>query len=329
MLPGWPGEGGWTVWRSLAYGPYAVWLEVSRFSIGLAAFAVVVAYPWRAARMEEDPRRRVFRRLFLTLIAGGALFAVLGLAQEALGNGDILWISGEPATSGRASGPFITPTPFAAGRERVIPAGLAYLVAVVGRVRRRLTDAAEVGRGMGVRSKRAWAAALVRDQRRGPGALRSHTHPASDLRGVRQPPAHASDDRDQVSQPGGNHPLPPGGERGRGDERPRGAPACGRLPADPQDVAVAQRLLREAQHREQSAACDEREEQPPEHAPPRILLHAGRAPGIGNDDCEGREADRETGDLKPDGVGAIGERAPDRPATLARPAREHLRLESG
>src|SRR5207249_1502994 len=77
----------------LAYVPYAVWLEVSRFSIGLGAFAVVVAYPWRAARMDEDPRRCVFRRLFLTLMAGGALSAVLGLAQEALGNGDILWIS--------------------------------------------------------------------------------------------------------------------------------------------------------------------------------------------------------------------------------------------
>src|SRR5207249_4397573 len=83
-----------------------------------------------------DPRRRVFRRLFLTLIAGGALFAVLGLVQEALGNGDILWISGEPAASGRASGPFINPNHFAAWLEMVIPAGLAYLVAVVGRVRR-------------------------------------------------------------------------------------------------------------------------------------------------------------------------------------------------
>src|SRR5438093_3232879 len=166
MLPGWPGECGWTVWRSLAYDPYAVWLEVSRFSIGLGAFAVVVAYPWRAARMEEDPRQHVFRRLFLALIAGGALFAVLGLAQEALGSGDILWISGEPAISGRASGPFINPNHFAAWLEMVIPAGLAYLVAVAGRVRRQLTHAAEAGRGMGVRSKRAWVAALIANQRR-------------------------------------------------------------------------------------------------------------------------------------------------------------------
>src|SRR5438128_3119359 len=48
----------------------------------------------------------------------------------------------------------------------VIPAGLAYLVAVLGCVRRRLTHAAEAGRGMGVRSKRAWAAALIAHQRR-------------------------------------------------------------------------------------------------------------------------------------------------------------------
>src|SRR5206468_1611771 len=137
-----------------------------RFSIGLGAFAVVVAYPWRAARMEEDPRRLVFRRLFLTLIAGGVLSAVLGLAQEALGNGDVLWISGEPATRGRASGPFLNANHFAAWLEMVIPAGLAYFVAVVGRVGRRLTEAAEAGRGMGMRSKRAWAAALIGHQRR-------------------------------------------------------------------------------------------------------------------------------------------------------------------
>src|SRR5207249_1503001 len=77
--------------------------------------------------------------------------------------------------------------------------------------------------------------------------------------------------------------------------------------ADPQDVAVAQRLLRKAQHRGQSSACHECEEQPPENAPPGIFVHACRAPGIGNDDREGPEADRETGDLEPDGVGDIGE----------------------
>src|SRR5439155_544806 len=65
-----------------------------------------------------------------------------------------------------ASGAFINANHFAAWLEMVIPAGLAYLVAVVGRVRRRLKHAAEAGRGMGVGSKRAWVAALIAHQRR-------------------------------------------------------------------------------------------------------------------------------------------------------------------
>src|SRR5207248_7191995 len=75
MLPGWPGSGGWTVWRPIAIDTYGVWAEISRFSIGLGAFVITVAYPWRAPAEEEDARAAVFDRLLLTLLAGGALLA--------------------------------------------------------------------------------------------------------------------------------------------------------------------------------------------------------------------------------------------------------------
>src|SRR2546429_7147388 len=35
MLPGWPGAGGWTLWRPLALDSYAAWAAPGRFSIGL------------------------------------------------------------------------------------------------------------------------------------------------------------------------------------------------------------------------------------------------------------------------------------------------------
>src|SRR5207244_4347254 len=130
MLPGWPGNGGWTVSRPLAIDPYAVWAPVSRVSIGLGAFLVTVAYPWRAAVEEEDARAAVFDRLLLTLIAAGALLAGLGLLSEATGLG-----MAEPlASAGRVSGPFVNPNHFAAWLGMVIPAALAYAVAMTGLV---------------------------------------------------------------------------------------------------------------------------------------------------------------------------------------------------
>src|SRR5439155_439556 len=48
----------------------------------------------------------------------------------------------------------------------VIPVALAYWVALGERVRRRLARAMEIGRGIGVRERRAWAAALIAHQRR-------------------------------------------------------------------------------------------------------------------------------------------------------------------
>ena len=48
----------------------------------------------------------------------------------------------------------------------MIPVALAYWVALGERVRRRLARAMEIGRGIGVRERRAWAAALIAHQRR-------------------------------------------------------------------------------------------------------------------------------------------------------------------
>src|SRR5439155_773283 len=78
MLPGWPGAGGWTLWRPLALDPYAAWAALGRFSIGLGAFVVAVSYPWRTRDPAGDGRPMVFARLLLTLIAGGVLLACLG-----------------------------------------------------------------------------------------------------------------------------------------------------------------------------------------------------------------------------------------------------------
>jgi len=108
----------------------------------------------------------VTSRLLLTLFAGGALLAMIALLQEVAGNGRILWITGEPSESGRASGPFVNPNHFAAWLEMVIPAALAYALTLAGRIRRRLVSAADTGRRMGVRPRRAWVAALVKYQTR-------------------------------------------------------------------------------------------------------------------------------------------------------------------
>src|SRR5438034_5300499 len=162
MLPGWPGNGGWTVWRPLAIDSYAVWAELSRFSIGLGAFLVTVAYPWRAAVEEDDARAAVFDRLLLTLLAAGALLAGLGLLSEATGIG----IAGASASAGRVSGPFVNPNHFAAWLGMVVPAALAYAVALTGLVYGRLRRAVDAERGKGTQPRQAWLWALITHQRR-------------------------------------------------------------------------------------------------------------------------------------------------------------------
>ena len=165
-LPGWPGAAEWTAWRSLALDPYGVLVELGRLSIGFAFFAVVVAFPWQSDDFAEAPGTRIFGRLLLTLIAGGACLAALALLQEVAGNGRVLWISDAAAQHGRASGPFVNPNHLAAWLEMVIPAAFAYTLALGRRLRRRIRSAAQTDRGMGVRARRAWMAALIANQRR-------------------------------------------------------------------------------------------------------------------------------------------------------------------
>ena len=148
-LPGWPDAGGWAPWRSLAVDPYGVWLELLRLSLGLGTFAVVVGYPWQLGESDETPRAYVSGRLTLTLLAAGALLAGRALLEHAAG-------------SGRATGADHVATWLGI----VIPVALAYWVALGERVRRRLARAMEIGRGIGVRERRAWAAALIAHQRR-------------------------------------------------------------------------------------------------------------------------------------------------------------------
>src|SRR5207244_13439771 len=85
LLPGWPGAGGWSTWRAVAFDPYAVWVELGRLSIACGVFAVLVGYPWAGARAH------VLGRLVLTLVAGGAFLGGLALVEPVAGNGDVLW----------------------------------------------------------------------------------------------------------------------------------------------------------------------------------------------------------------------------------------------
>jgi tetratricopeptide (TPR) repeat protein len=164
VLPGWPGGGGWSVWRPLAIDPYGVWMELGRLAIGLGVFAVVVGYPWGDER--SGTRKAVFARLVLTLLVGGAVLAAIGLLDQIAGNGNVMWITEEPSVAGRASGPFVNPNHFAAWLEMLIPAALAYTFTLLRRLQRRVMRSVDMGRGMGVQRRRAWVAALVLHQQR-------------------------------------------------------------------------------------------------------------------------------------------------------------------
>jgi O-antigen ligase len=165
-LPGWPGGGGWSEWRPLALHPHGVWLELCKIGIALAAFATIASYPWQAQLGEVDPRRRVFGTLLLTVIAGGAALSVLGLVQQAAGNGRVLWMLDGVADPRRASGPFVNPNHFASWLEMVIPPAVAYFAAVASRLGKRISRMAATSRAMGVKRRRAWAGAVAANQGR-------------------------------------------------------------------------------------------------------------------------------------------------------------------
>src|SRR5262245_49845421 len=162
VLPGWPGGGGWTAWRSLALDPFAVWAQLSTLAVGLGAYLVLVGYPWGG----EAARARAFARIFLTVLAGGVAIALLALLAEVAGNGQVMWVSSEPAVQSRLTSPFVNPNHLACWLEMVIPAALAYSWAVGTRLRRRIMRAVESGRRLGLRPRRAWAGAMITSQRR-------------------------------------------------------------------------------------------------------------------------------------------------------------------
>lgn len=166
-LPEWPTGGGWSSWRPLALSAYDVVAALSRIAIGLGAFVVIIAFPWRTDPWrEEEPRGYVIAHLTVAVLAGGVLVAALGLLERAAGNGFVLWVSEELATEGRASGPFVNPNHYAAWLEMVIPVAGAAGLALFGRLAQKIAARAESGRGMGVRARRAWVAALVAHQQR-------------------------------------------------------------------------------------------------------------------------------------------------------------------
>lgn len=166
LLPGWPATGGWSVWRSLAMDPYGVTVELARIAIGLGAFAVIVAYPWRNEEWGADASAQVFGRLLLTAIAGGVLLATLALVEQVAGNGHVLWLTNvETAQRGRASGSFVNPNHLAAWLEMTFAVALTYALALAARLHRRLARAAHSARGMGVHARRAWISAVIAHQR--------------------------------------------------------------------------------------------------------------------------------------------------------------------
>ena len=162
VLPGWPGGGGWTTWRSLALDPFAVWAQLSTLAVGFGAYLVLVGYPWG----DEAARARVFGRVFLTVLGGGVAMALLALLAEVAGNGQVMWVSDESVVPGRLAAPFVNPNHLACWLEMVIPAALAYAWVLARRLRRQIVKSVESGRRLGLRPRRAWAGALIASQRR-------------------------------------------------------------------------------------------------------------------------------------------------------------------
>lgn len=167
-LPGWPDGGEWSAWRPLALSPYDVFSTLTRFSVAIGTYGVVAGFPWSLAPEDwegEAPRAVVLDRLIATILLGGVAMAALGLVQSAFGNGWVMWLSEEPSMVGRMAGPFVNPNHYAAWLEMVIPIGFAFVLTMAARLTRRVARTARSGRGMGVRSRRAWASALVIHQR--------------------------------------------------------------------------------------------------------------------------------------------------------------------
>jgi O-antigen ligase len=162
VLPGWPGRGGWTSWRSLALDPFAVWAQLSTLAVGLGAYLVLVGYPWG----DEAARARVFGRIFLTVLGGGVAMALLALLAEVVGNGRVMWMSDEPVVRGRLAAPFVNPNHLACWLEMIIPAALAYVWVLARRLRRLIVKSVESAQRLGLRPRRAWAGALIASQRR-------------------------------------------------------------------------------------------------------------------------------------------------------------------
>jgi len=165
LLPGWPDGAAGDAWRPLALDRSGVWWELCKLGIGLGAFVVLVAYPWRADLEDDDPREHVFATLVLTLVAGGAAWSAIGLLHGVGGGERVLWLFDAAATPGRVSGPFVNPNHFAAWLEMVIPLGVAYLGAVALRLGRHVKRAATASQAMGVLARRAWAGALASHQK--------------------------------------------------------------------------------------------------------------------------------------------------------------------
>lgn len=163
-LPGWPGEGGWSTWRSLAIDPYGVWAEMTRLTLAFGAFAVMIAYPWRSELPSENADASVSARILLTFVVTGTVVAALALMSQLAGNGYVLWITDASASPNRASGPFVNPNHFAAWLEMLLPMALGFAVALATRVRRHVTAAAHSARGMGVNARRAWITAVISHQ---------------------------------------------------------------------------------------------------------------------------------------------------------------------
>ena len=74
VLPGWPGGGGWSTWRSLAVDPYAVCTTLSTLAVGFGVYLVLAGYPWG----DEAARARAFGRVFLAMLGAGAVTRAAG-----------------------------------------------------------------------------------------------------------------------------------------------------------------------------------------------------------------------------------------------------------
>jgi O-antigen ligase/tetratricopeptide (TPR) repeat protein len=118
-------------WRPLSIAPSLTRTSALKLIAYACLFFVVLFYPLRSFP-QHGGERRFFRRLLMVILITGLTIACIGLLEQALWNGAVLWIyvpydwgQPRPDLNQRALGPFVNPNHFAAYLNLILPLALA------------------------------------------------------------------------------------------------------------------------------------------------------------------------------------------------------------